>query len=123
MAFLDDEWSRCRSWLAAALERGPQTHTERDILDDVIAGRLQLWPGQRSVAVTEVLTFPRCKVVRIAWAGGELDELLTVIRPAIEAWARELGCRYVWGGGRPGWERVAPEYRRFATLLSKELYE
>jgi hypothetical protein len=32
-----------------------------------------------------------------------------------------MGCEYVDICGRPGWERIFPEYKRHAVILRKKL--
>jgi hypothetical protein len=56
--------------------------------------------------------------LRIGIAGGDLDELREIEREIYE-YARQNNFAYVDIIGRPGWERVLPNYDRVAVLLRK----
>ncbi|HYH17888.1 MAG TPA: hypothetical protein VD995_04660 [Azospirillum sp.] len=103
------EWARCQPWLAAALARGGGTHTVDDVLNAVLAGRMQFWPGERSVLVTEIVTYPRLKAVRVFAGGGEanaaLGEMLALERHVAD-FGRANGCQRIEGFGREGWARA-----------------
>lgn len=89
----------------------------------VVGGEAQLWVGARAAMVTLLEEEPRERRLLIWLAGGDLGELVNVLRPAAERWARGLGCRRVLIVGRPGWERaLAPEgYAPLARIIAKEL--
>lgn len=94
-----------RSQIEAALEYSGGTHEFEDVVRAVLESRMQLWPGKRSVAVTEVVKYDRKKVLHIFLAGGEMDELIDMIDSAAE-WGRTQGCTSLTMAGRKGWERV-----------------
>lgn len=100
-----DEMERCRPWLEAALEYTGGTHSWADLVEAVQRGRMQLWPGAASAALTELLQYPQRLSVNVFLAGGDLDEILAAI-PDVQAWAREQGCSDMTMTGRPGWEKV-----------------
>ncbi|MBP2311880.1 hypothetical protein [Azospirillum soli] len=91
--------------LAKALEHGGGTHTVDDVWEAIEAGRMQLWRGQRSVMVTEVVQYPRLKAVRVFAAAGDMAEVLEMEEVAA-AWGKQMGCQRIEGFGRPGWRRV-----------------
>lgn len=79
--------------------------TIEEVRADIAAGRAQMWPGQKSVAVTH---FHEAKEMVLWLVGGDMRELLEMER-SVEAYAREQGCtRMVAEGGRDGWTRVLP---------------
>lgn len=86
-------------------------------------GEAKLWAGNGAAMVTLVEDEPLERRMLIWLAGGDLDELVTRLRPAAERWARDQGCRRVLVVGRPGWERaLAPEgYAPLARIIAKEL--
>jgi hypothetical protein len=86
-------------------------------------GRLQFWPGERSAAVTQVAVFGGRKALIVRYGGGELDELLAKIEPALCAVARAMGCSLIMSEGRMGWKKAAEgNGYRFAWLtMLKEI--
>lgn len=106
-----------------ALEYGPATHDPEDIWSAIQAERMQLWPGIRSVLVTEVVDYPKMRAVRALWTSGDLDELIGFIHPVVIAWARENGCTLALLGGRKGWERVMSRqgYAHYLTYMGAEI--
>lgn len=107
------EIGRCRTWIDAALQYSKGTHEFSDIAAGILSNRYQLWAGEKSAVVTEVIVNPRKKVLHYFLAGGDLDEL-KLMRPHIEEWAIKQGCTRVTLAGRPGWAK---------TFLKDEGYE
>jgi hypothetical protein len=99
------EFDRCAPWIEAALEYTGGTHGIEDVRAAVAAGSMQLWPGERSALVTEVVQYPRLKAARIFAGGGDLDEL-RLMGESVMAWAAWNGCQRVEGFGRWGWGRA-----------------
>lgn len=108
-----EEFERLRHHVAAALEYSGGTHKVEDIAEGIRREQFQLWPGQNSVVVTEIIVYPQLKDLHFFLAGGDLDEL-RMMRPIIESWGKEIGCSRVSLAGRKGWER---------TFLKGEGYE
>lgn len=106
-------WGRCAGLLAPALADG-------DTLDalkaEVEAGRMWLWPGQESAALTEFVGAD----LHVRAAGGRLDELKQMLTAAEQA-ARIAGCERVTMTGRKGWARVLPGYQLGDGEIFKEL--
>jgi hypothetical protein len=102
-----------RIQIESALEYSGGTHGFDDIADGVQDGRFQLWPGIKSVVITEIIVYPRLKDLHYFLAGGDLDELKQM-RPYIERWGKDLGCTRVSLAGRKGW---------YKTFLRDEGYE
>jgi hypothetical protein len=84
-----------------------------DILAGAIAGRFGIWFCEGSpsrldaVLVTEVVTYPRRRVLEVLFGGG--SNMRAWIGPAVAAidrHARELGCSHVACCGRAGWVRA-----------------
>jgi len=66
---LFDELHRCRDWIQAALAHGGHTHDFEDIVRAIYEGRMQLWAGERGCIVTEIVTYPRKKVLHVFLGG------------------------------------------------------
>ena len=101
---LSDELERCRPWIEAALEYCGGTHEFEDIVDNIANCRMQLWPAERGCIVTEIVVYPRKKVINIFLAGGELDQILDMDAD-VKAWAKEQGCTGATMAGRIGWKK------------------
>ena len=116
------ELTRCRQWVEAALEHSGGTHTFDDIVSAVYAGQMQFWPAENSCAVTEIVTFPRRKVLHIFLAGGEMQEIVDMDGPAAD-FAKANGCTAMTIAGRRGWKKVLSErgYEELNTALIKEI--
>ena len=113
------ELERCRPWIEAALEYSGGTHTFDDVVDGVTSGRMQLWPAPRGCATTEIVLYPRKKVLHVFLAAGEMDQLFDMIDDATK-WAEERGCTAMTLAGRPGWQRAMKPLGFVPTLVTME---
>jgi len=111
-----------RSHIEAALKYGGDTHSFEDVVEMIEANDAQLWTGPDSVMVTQVVVYPRRKILMVWVAGGHLAEL-EAMAPAVEAWAKSEGCTGAMMLGRPGWERTflaRTGWKRTAVLMEKQ---
>ena len=99
-----NELERCRPWIEAALQYTGGTHEFEDIVDGIRSSRMQLWPSKRGCIVTEIVIYPRKKVLNLFLAGGELDQILDM-NDDIKTWAKEHGCEAATMSGRLGWKQ------------------
>ena len=104
MMDINEEILRCRKWIEDALEYSGGTHDFDDIVDAIYSGRMQLWPAENSALVTEIIVYPRKKVLHIFLGGGELQEILGMHDSVIE-WAKLQGCEALTVAGRAGWSK------------------
>lgn len=120
-----ENWTRCRPWIEAALITSPGFETIEDVEALAAVGRYQIWFGENSVAVTEIAEFARRKILIVAHGGGDLTELLDVLEPRMCVFAVQNGCDGIMGMGRKGWERVTEKRGyRFAYLnMIKDLVQ
>lgn len=95
--------------LQPALEDGGNTHTLGDIHRAIERNEMVLWPGVTSALVTQMEETPRARVLHIALAGGNLDELEAML-PAVEAYGKHHFCTLLSLTGRRGWSRI-PQMR------------
>lgn len=105
--------------IAVALELGGGTHSVQDVFDEVLAGRAQLWSTDDAVIITEVIDYPRKRVLRFWIAAGELEPVLALSRQ-IYPWAQQLGCECAQMTGRKGWTKALQSEEWAPTLV---LYE
>lgn len=115
------ELLRCRSWIEDALAYSGGTHTFEDVVAGITESRMQFWPAPRGCAVTEIVVYPKKRVLHVFLAGGEMDQILDMIDSAVE-WSKAQGCTSMTIAGRHGWRRVLAEhgYRPVMTVLEKE---
>src|SRR6056297_2714470 len=88
---LFDELDRCRDWIEAALQHSGGTHDWYDIVFGVLQGKFQFWPKANGALVTEIITYPRKRVLNVFLRGGDLTELADMHGEVIE-WAKAQGC-------------------------------
>lgn len=100
------------AFIEEALEHAGGTHTLEDVLQGILEGQYQFWPGERSACVTEIVQHPRKKVFVFWLMGGDLVEAMERIEPQARAWAETQGCTMFLGNAidRPGWERALAKY-------------
>lgn len=90
--------------VSAALHYAGGTHTFSDVKEQVQAKRLQYWTGPHSVVITEIIEYPRMKVLNFFLAGGKMPELEAMYSELIE-FGRAQGCSAAIITGRKGWAR------------------
>ena len=100
----EDEFTRCRPWLEAALSYCGGTHVIEDVKAGIDAGDLTLVPLQDSALLLEVVEHPRKKVLNVFLAGGDLDEL-RAMDPWLVRVANGIGAELRLTG-RKGWGRA-----------------
>lgn len=101
---MKDEVSRCRPWIEAALEYSGGTHSFLDVVEGLCAGTMQLWPADKGCIVTEIVVYPKKKVLNIFLGGGELEQILDMHENVID-WAKAQGCSALTMTGRFGWKK------------------
>ena len=99
-----DELARCRAWIEAALEYSGGTHSFDDVAEALASGKMQLWPAPKGCIVTEIVVYPRKKVLNVFLGAGELDQLMDMHKDVI-AWSKAQGCVAVTITGRHGWKK------------------
>lgn len=100
-----DNLALARRHLQPALDAGGNTHSFEDIILSVLKGDMQLWHAPKGSAVTEVIDFPRKRVIHVFLAGGDMAQIIDFQQSAA-AYGRALGCSQMTLSGRSGWQRV-----------------
>lgn len=110
-----------RHHIEAALAYSGGTHDFDDVKQSILEGRMQLWPAPRGCAVTEIVVYPKKKVLHVFLAAGEMDQIIEMIDSAV-SWGKTQECTSMTIAGRPGWARVlAPYgYKPALSVLEKE---
>ena len=116
-----NEIERCRPWIEAALVHANGTHIWADIVAMIETGRVQLWPAPDGCIVSEVVEYPRKRVLNVFLGGGSLEQLADMHGDVI-AWAKVQGCTAATIQGRKGWERAFKPYgwQHTHTTLTKD---
>ena len=114
------DWIACREYLLPAIDTLHGTHTEDDIVAMLLAGRLRLWRGVDCALITEIVAFPRMKVMNTFLAGGDMQEIFAM-KPLLEKAAKDAGCSRCVITGRKGWERMHSDYQFNSITLHKDL--
>lgn len=102
---LSDDLARCRPYIEAALEYCGGTHEFEDIVKSIAESKMQFWPAPKGCMITEIVVYPRKKVLHIFLAAGELDQLKDM-NDDMTAWALEQGCTGGSLSGRVGWKKI-----------------
>ena len=113
------------SWgkhIQRALDRAG-THDLSDVEGMIARGEAQLWLGERSAAVTEIVVYPKHSVLNLWLCGGDLREIVEDMLPKAEEFAKAKGCKKMRTGGRKGWDRVMSGhgFSTVASICEKEL--
>lgn len=93
-----------KKWIEDALEYSPGTHDLEDILYAISTGEMQLFANKGGCAVTQIVEYPKKKVLFVFLAGGELDSVISLHDEAME-YAKSRGCDTLMQIGRMGWTR------------------
>lgn len=118
-------WNQVEPLVNKALATGRGELWACDVLTLLLSGDMQLWAafdGQavKAICITEIVTFPRLKICRVAYVAGSGMRAWLGEIDLIKAWAKSHGCQEIWGGGRKGWSRVLgwePGYQTCALKL------
>lgn len=105
--------------IESALAYSGGTHTFDDVVAMVASGKAQIWPAPRGVAITEIIEYPRKRVLHVFLAAGELDQLVDMIDSA-EQWGRTQRCTSLTMSGRFGWQRVLDKHGFKPVLVTME---
>ena len=98
-------WPNIRHLVNAALKHGNGEFEESDIFEALIKANMQLWWGDETILITEIVVYPRKKACIGFLAGGNLEQIKKGL-PMIELWAKAQGCEDALIYGRPGWKRA-----------------
>jgi len=114
---LDSELERCRPWLEAALALSGGTHLFQDVVECVKLGTMQFWNAPKGCAVTQILEYPRKKILHVFLAGGELDQVKGFV-DSMAYFGKLNGCTSMTLAGRRGWVRALADLGWQETFTS-----
>lgn len=119
-------WGAIEPLIVEVIERAQGGQSPDDVLTCIQTGRMQLWReiDSGTIGLTEILEFPRYKVMLIYMvAGSGARDWIAQGQQQLERFARQHGCKFLEFMGRPGWERLARNLGYGAKLIKmrKEL--
>lgn len=85
-----------------------------------MARQAQFWTEPHAAVVTEIVIYPRRKILR-AWLASGRYEGIRRIEDQVIPWARDYGCQEIHIIGRLGWRRRLKDYRESAVTMTKEI--
>lgn len=127
-ARVQEIWHAARPLIEKAYKDGDQD-IPLTILHDLRAGKRLLWLAvdeEKTIIaamLTQLFEMTSGKMLKMQECGGERMQEWKHLRKRVEDYARAEGCTRVLIEGRPGWERVMPDYQRVAVVLEKCLTE
>lgn len=92
-------------------------YTLEEVWHEINNNKAQFWPLPNSAVVTQVLEYPRRRVLRIWLAGGDMDELRFALSGHAVDYARERGCSVIEVDGRKGWVKVLDGFTETRRVL------
>jgi hypothetical protein len=112
--FWVEHFKKSEQFLLSALEYD-YTRDLQDVADEIANESMQLWPSENAALVTQVQNYPKCRVLHVYLAGGDMQELIALI-PHIERFAQDVGCQKMTLAGRKGWERIFKQWTNIKPL-------
>ena len=109
--------------LAKALKR-MGTHEVRDLIALVDSGAMQLFAAGESCLFTQVVDFPRARVLELFLVVGELKDVNELERQASN-FAASVNVDFIRTFGRPGWSKVLRKpkgWHKTAEVWQKDLH-
>lgn len=117
------EFKRCRQWLEDALEFADNTFNIIDVADGIALGNMQFWPEEDSAAISQIVEYPRKKVIHVFLLGGNMDGA-KALEKKMAVWGKSQRCQAITLTGRPGWSKSFLKdigYHSSSISMSKEI--
>lgn len=108
-----------RKQIEAALSYGGGTHLFEDVVEAVLNKRMQMWVNGETVAITEIIVYPRKKVLHVFIGSGKRKELFEMLDSAWD-WGQSMGCTGMTLAGRKGWMKLMGKFGFKPTLYVME---
>ncbi len=126
---LDQVWHEVKPLLQLAINKTADGKYESsDVYEAIKAKDMQLWiafddEGLCAILVTQIICFPRKKVLRLVFTAGERFEDWLHLFDEIKNFAKHHGCESVEGYGRPGWEKKSKPlgFQKIHTIFTLPL--
>lgn len=102
----------CPAEIRARIEKALEidgTHAWGDLVARFHDGRSQVFWNDHGAWVTDIIVYPRKRVLHVWIVAGELPEVMKV-QTQVEAFARLEKCDYITAVARFGWKHVARQH-------------
>lgn len=103
-----------------ALKVAGDTFDVSDIQERVRTGQCQTFQHGDGVIVTEILKLPKCRLMNVVMAAGDLDDVM-VAHDEMVAFAKQHSCAKIIMRGRKGWRRVLKDHGWQEPTIAMEL--
>lgn len=118
-------WRDAEPLIRQALRHSDGRYGTTDIRQCLLNGEMHLWlvmeGAIKATVITQTLQFPRKKIGLIfLTAGNDMAGWIHLLKD-IERCMKAQGCAAVELYGRPGWQKVLPDYQRDKIVLRKEI--
>lgn len=113
-------WADWRDEIAKAADGSH--HTIESIEQSIREGRSYLLMPGDCCFVAEIVEYPKERACQMTWTAGEMAAIKAAA-PAVEDWARSMGCTEMLVEGHPGWVRALKElgYSQWSATVRKAL--
>lgn len=121
-AKIDDHTVAMMKKMDRALREGGGTHTMDDLLVEIRNGSKQSFAYGSTWAITQVLDFPRKRVLELFMVVGVGCEL-AILEEDIVNYAKSVGADFIRTQGRRGWKNKAKEmgWKHTHNIFVKEI--
>ena len=118
-------WPTILPYLVKTLETDPRGYYQAEDVKGFLENRqMQLWVAEEDgefvfFQITQILNYPRKKVLQFMWSGGNLYKDLQSHLCFVEKWAASNGCHSFETFGRKGWSKVVQGYELLYWMAYK----
>lgn len=113
-------WSKFKDKVQSILDDHGGTHDAHHVLDLILRGDMQWWPGESSFVVTQMVQYPKARHCVFFLAGGDLKEIASMLSDIIR-WARQQGCNRIEYTGRDGWALKGIPFRKIGSCMIRDI--
>jgi len=122
-------WKHVSPLIECSLSKGLGEMMAEDVMAALLTADMQLWlvtKGSRQIGavVTEIVIFPRRKMLNIVALGGEEASCwLDAVEEALATWAAEMECSGLLASARYGFAKIGRErgWKRAYTVMHREI--
>ena len=123
---IDLVWGDVAPLIEKALQHAEGELVPDDIKKQLDKGDLRLWvalEGKETIAamVTEVIQYPRKKIVRVITLAGKNMDMWYDFLPMIEGYAIRNGCSSLEAWSRKGMARKLKDWKHSYDIITKDL--
>jgi hypothetical protein len=123
---IDVIWPHVEDHIARSAARAEGELTTDDFFAFLVDGQMHLWVAIEdkniiAAMVTQVIVYPRKKVLRIVAIGGEGMERWKQFFPMLEDFAMSLDCTSLEAWGRKGWTKILKDWKSSYIVYTYDL--